>query len=67
MENNFFRILSIISLSVLVMFSCEDETKDVEDTVVPTPVITSISPAEGYPGEEVTITGENFNAATGLN
>ena len=67
MENKYFKILSIISLSVLVMFSCEDETKDVEDTVVPAPVITSISPAEGYPGEEVTITGENFNAATGLN
>ena len=67
MVNKYFRIISIISLSVLVMFSCEDETKDVEDTVVPTPVITSISPAEGYPGEEVTITGENFNATSSLN
>ena len=67
MENNYFRILSIMSLSVLVMFSCEDETKDAEDTVVPTPVITSISPAEGYPGEEATITGENFNATSSLN
>jgi len=67
MENKFFRILSIISLSVLVMFSCEDETKDAEDTVVPTPIITSIDPAEGYPGEEATITGENFNATTSLN
>ena len=47
MENKYIRILSIISLTVLVMFSCEDETKDVEDTVVPTPVITSIDPAEG--------------------
>jgi len=67
MENKFFRILSIISLSVLVMFSCEDEKKDVEDTVVPTPIITSIDPAEGYPGEEATITGENFNATTSSN
>tara|TARA_B100002003_G_scaffold173758_1_gene161625 strand:- start:2899 stop:4188 length:1290 start_codon:yes stop_codon:yes gene_type:complete len=67
MENKYFKILSIISLSVLVMFSCEDETKDVEDTVVPTPTITSIDPAEGYPGEEATITGENFNATTSLN
>ena len=54
------------SISSFIFFSCEEDA-DPADTVVPTPVITSISPVEGYPGEEVTITGENFNATAALN
>jgi len=54
------------SVSFLLLPSCEEEATN-EETVTPTPVITSISPESGYPGEEVTITGENFNATASLN
>jgi len=53
------------SVSFLLLPSCEEEAT--EETVIPTPVITSISPESGYPGEEVTITGENFNVIASLN
>ena len=60
------RLLIISFVSFLLLPSCEEST-DPETTTLPTPVITSISPVEGYPGEEVTITGENFNATAALN
>ena len=66
MNQNYFRVLTLISISSFIFVSCEEDA-DPADTVVPTPVITSISPVEGYPGEEVTITGENFNATAALN
>lgn len=62
-----FRLLTIITLSMFVMFSCEEEKEDSGPTVLPVPVITSVDPSDGYPGEEATITGENFNATAALN
>lgn len=59
------KLLAVLALMALVLFSCED-TKD-EDKEVPVPVITSIEPVAGYPGEEVTVTGENFNSVAALN
>ena len=52
---------------MFVMFSCEEEKEDSGPTVLPVPVITSVDPSDGYPGEEATITGENFNATAALN
>jgi sugar lactone lactonase YvrE len=66
MNLNYLRVLTLVLISSLIFFSCEEDAETAE-TVVPTPVITSISPVEGYPGEEVTITGENFNATAALN
>ena len=66
MNEKYFKVLTLISISTFVFFSCEEDT-EAADTEVPTPIITSISPVEGYPGEEVTITGENFNANAALN
>lgn len=60
------KILFILALIGLLIFSCED-TKDDEDNELPLPVITSIEPVAGYPGEEVTVTGENFNPVAALN
>jgi hypothetical protein len=54
-------------MSTFIFFSCEEKTDDPADTEVPSPVITSINPVEGYPGEEVMIMGENFNAVASLN
>lgn len=61
------RVLTLITLSSLVIFSCEEDKEDSEPTVVPVPVITSVSPTDGYPGEEATITGTDFNAVAALN
>ena len=61
MDKKYFKFLTLILISSFIFFSCEEDA-DPADIEVPTPVITSISPVEGYPGEEVTITGENFNA-----
>ena len=66
MNEKYFKVLTLISISTFIFFSCEEDT-EAADTEVPTPIITSISPVEGYPGEEVTITGENFNANAALN
>ena len=66
MNQNYFRVLTLISISSFIFFSCEEDAVETV-TEVPTPVITSISPVEGYPGEEVTITGENFNATAAMN
>ncbi|MBC8401485.1 MAG: IPT/TIG domain-containing protein [Candidatus Marinimicrobia bacterium] len=62
----FLRIITILTFIAMVMYSCED-TKDDGDKEVPVPTITSIEPFAGYPGEEVTITGENFNAVYSMN
>jgi len=67
MIKSHLRVLIISSVSFLLLPSCEEEATNPEETVIPTPVITSISPESGYPGEEVTITGENFNATASLN
>ena len=67
MNERCLRFLFTISMSTFIFFSCEEKTDDPADTEVPSPVITSINPVEGYPGEEVTITGENFNAVASLN
>ena len=66
MNEKYFKVLTLISISTFIFFSCEEDT-EAADTEVPTPIITSINPVEGYPGEEVTITGENFNANAALN
>jgi len=66
MIKSHLRLLIMSSVSFLLLPSCEEEATN-EETVTPTPVITSISPESGYPGEEVTITGENFNATASLN
>ena len=67
MNERCLRFLFTISMSTFIFFSCEEKTDDPADTEVPSPVITSINPVEGYPGEEVMIMGENFNAVASLN
>jgi hypothetical protein len=66
MNKKYFNFLTLILISSFVFFSCEEDA-DPADTEVQTPVVTSISPVEGYPGEEVTITGENFNTVASMN
>jgi len=56
----------LIPLMMFVVIACE-ETDDPEDKTVPVPTITSIEPVAGYPGEEVTVTGTNFNPVHSLN
>ena len=67
MNERCLRFLFTISMSTFIFFSCEEKTDDPADTEVLTPIITSIDPVEGYPDEEVTITGENFNTNYALN
>tara|TARA_B110000014_G_scaffold99432_1_gene68340 strand:+ start:1109 stop:2350 length:1242 start_codon:yes stop_codon:yes gene_type:complete len=67
MNEKYLKVLTLISMSTFIFFSCEETKDDPVDTEVPTPVITSINPVEGYPGEEVTIAGANFNAVAALN
>jgi len=56
----------LLPLMMFVVVACE-ETDDPEDKTVPVPTITSIEPVAGYPGEEVTVTGTNFNPVHSLN
>jgi len=69
MIKSHLRLLITISISIsfLLLPSCEEATDDPETTVFPAPIITSITPESGYPGEEVTITGENFNETASMN
>ncbi|MFH1851245.1 MAG: IPT/TIG domain-containing protein [Candidatus Neomarinimicrobiota bacterium] len=65
MGNKYLRILTILAVIAMVMYSCEDT--DSTDKETPVPIITSIEPFAGYPGEEVTITGEDFNPVFTMN
>lgn len=62
----YLKVLTIIAVAMMVILSCEDGD-DNGDEVTPVPVVTSIDPFAGYPGEEVTITGEDFNAVYSMN
>lgn len=52
------RILKLLSiLSVLMLFSCKDDQTEVAGGVA----VTTVSPAEGYTNDLVTVTGLNFD------
>ena len=52
------RILKFLSiLSVLMLFSCKDDQTEVTGGVA----VTTVSPAEGYTNDLVTVTGLNFD------
>ncbi|NQV13831.1 IPT/TIG domain-containing protein [bacterium] len=60
-------LFDIVLLAMLLfLIDCEGIV-DQGDEAVTVPVITNINPFAGYPGEELTITGSNFNPVFSLN
>ena len=56
--NNSIKGLLLGALTLLV-FGCEPEA-NIKEYVYPAPVITEVSPLEGYEGDQVIILGEDF-------
>jgi len=64
----YLKAFAVITATMMIMLSCGIfDDSDNGDKEVPVPVITAIDPFAGYPGEEVTITGEDFNAVYSKN
>lgn len=64
MRNKFTCLMSLLSIMAIIIVSCEKEPAYRAFTY-PAPAASGMSPAAGYPGINVTITGKNFDSLTG--